>query len=170
MSVDFSFLKNPENLLFLFIILLAGLIVFFIIFLVIVKVLKLLKRLFVPPSNAKEKSEKVKSSLAPTAKENINMPKQRVMGGDFTRNINSKKDDLDVKKQDIVKIEREKEMASATQGLEKLKTSHSSGEDSSKSSGLPKINNNPEKEDDYKKIKIPRRKRFKSATMVDETF
>jgi len=122
----------------------------------------------VPPSNAKEKSEKVKSSLAPTAKENINMPKQRVMGGDFTRNINSKKDDLDVKKQDIVKIEREKEMASATQGLEKLKTSHSSGEDSSKSSGLPKINNNPEKEDDYKKIKIPRRKRFKSAGQAEE--
>ncbi|MBS3065805.1 hypothetical protein J4229_02040 [Candidatus Pacearchaeota archaeon] len=119
--------------------------------------------------NAKEKSEKPKSSLTESPKENINMPRQRVMGGYSFKNVSSITDSLKDEKKDVVKIEREKETASAAQGLEKLKSSHSPAEEPSKLSKLPKINDgNQENEDDYKKIEIPRRKRFESAGQTEE--
>lgn len=169
MVIDFSFFRNPENLLFLFIILLAASAILFIVFFILSKIFKLLKKFFSAPFSPKSKPKQEKSVLDADKAEPVNTPRQRVMGGYFVKNVSSDKDNLDNKNQDAVKIEREKEMASAVQGLEKLKSSHSSDKSPSKLSGLPDIGNkNQEIEDDFKKIKIPRRKRFESAGQTEE--
>ena len=169
MSVDLSFFKNPENLIFLFIVLLAASAVFFIIFFILSKIFKLFKKFFLSLFASKPKPKEEKSVLDADKKETFNAPRQRVMGGDFTRNINPDKDNLDNKNQDVVKVEREKEMASAAHGLEKLKSSYSPDKEPSKMSGLRDTSDkNQENEDDFKKIKIPRRKRFEPTGQTGE--
>jgi len=169
MSVDLSFFKNPENLIFLFIILLAASAMLFIIFFIINIIFKLLKKFFLSLFVSKTKPKKEESVLNVDKAEPVNAPKQRIIGGDFTRNISSDNNNLNNKNKDAVKIEREKEMASAVKGLENLKSSHSSDNEQSKLSGLSGANEKKqENEVDFKKIKIPRRKKFESSGQMEE--
>jgi hypothetical protein len=168
MPVDLSFFKNQENLIFLFIVLLAVSAVLFIIFFVISIIFKFLKKFFLALFASKAKPKQEKPVLDADKAESVNMPRQRVMGGDFTRSVSPDKDNTENKNRDVVKVEREKEMASAVKGLEALKSSHSPDNEQSKSSKFPSISGrNQEKEDDFKKIKIPRRKRFGSDDQAD---
>lgn len=163
MSVDFSFFKNPENLIFLFIVLLVAVALLFIIFFVISIIFKFLKKIFLALFASKAKPKQEKPVLDTDKAEPVNAPIQRVMGGNFTRSVSPAKDNPENKNQDAVKVDREKEMASAVKGLEALKSSHSPDNEQPKSSKFPSIGGrNQETEDNFKKIKIPRRKKFES--------
>jgi len=176
--IDLSILKNidfsdKDNLLFLSIFLVIAVVVFFIFIVIAVEIVKAIKKVTIrifnidvkkPKFNQKGNTDWLRQSQnAAEVKEQPNEPlnasKSKVVGGDFTRNIDSEEKKSGEEKKDAVKSYKEKEEKGVAEGLSKLKSGGSAGGDTLESK-MPSRTGGQEEGDKFKEIKIPTPKRF----------
>jgi len=170
MDIDLSILKNidftnPGNLIFFAIFSVIALIIFFIFLLVTAKIIKGIKRLFIGVFNLDVK--KPKFDQKESAIEPVNMPKPRIVGGDSIKSFDSK-EKIGPEKDSKQKYE-EKEQEKIEEGLSKLKSGGSGGEETLESR-MPLRQENQQEVSALDEIKIPRPKRFGQDVQPEQVF
>lgn len=169
MSVDFSLLKridftNTDNIIFLSVIFVLGLIVFFVFLFILVKIVgvikKLIRRIFSTDSRKPKFNQKTADSLIEKAKaeKEAARPKPKILGSDSAKIISSDKEELEEKNKNIIDSQKEKGQKDIAEGLSKLKAGAAPGKETLESKMPSRFED--QEENSHEKIKIPRAKRF----------
>lgn len=154
MAFDFSLLKNidftkPENIIFLFIVLVIALIIFFVFAVIVNKIIKSIKRIIFGDDTRK----RCKARASSVQEKNV-VAKSRIVipGGSFAQKFSAPKPAVEEK--DVIKIDKKKSAEKVEEGLSALKADTSAG-------GLQsRMPSREEQTPGEREIKIPRTKRF----------
>jgi hypothetical protein len=165
MGIGFSTLKdinfsNPDNLLFLFIVLIIlGFIILVLVFL-IVKILKMVKRVLIrlfhveiKKTNISKEENSAQTSQVQRGQETDVVPKQKFSGGLFTSNFGTSNKKVEEEDKKSVKFQREKSSKDIEEGLSGLKGDKGPAEGTVQAS-MPSRTGEKE-EDNFEAIKIP---------------
>jgi len=173
MDVDFT---SPDNLIFFSIIFVLGAVILLVSLLVIVKVAKAIKKLVFRVFNVDAKKPKLNQKnnagwLIEKGEENkevVNIPKQRILGGDSAGIIGSNRNGLEEEQIDRAENTfEEKEEKDIAEGLSRLKSSGPASGGTLESK-MPSREENQE-EESHERVKIPKAKRFFTSNAVTKS-
>lgn len=147
MFIDF---KNPDNLLFLAILVICIIIFFVFLFLLLLMITKALRKLFRKAPESKKLIE---------ASSGVDLQKFKTAEFEVLNNVNLDQKKPEEKPQDIVKSQQEKDQKEIAESLGSLKSKDSKGNETLESKMPSRTEETPE--DDYHQaIKIPRSRKF----------